>query len=44
MGGQYNFDSEHINWEHIVDESQDLPLRLQDGGPRHGPEDRVASI
>jgi hypothetical protein len=25
MGGQYHFDSEHINWEHIVDESQDYP-------------------
>ncbi len=25
MSAQYNFDSEHIDWQHIVDESQDYP-------------------
>ena len=25
MDGQYNFDSEHIDWQHIVDESQSYP-------------------
>ena len=25
MGGHYSFDSEHIDWQHIVDESQDYP-------------------
>ena len=25
MGAQYHFDSEHIDWQHIIDKSQDYP-------------------